>query len=87
MNPLSWKSKHLSAWALFSVVGALCGLAFAWLDSPWHALCRSSFSGEWANCARVLTLYLQYPSAYWPMMLYGALIPGVTFYAFQLARN
>jgi hypothetical protein len=87
MNPLSWKRTQLFAWALFCVAGALCGLGFAWLDSPFHALCRGSISGEWANCTRVLGMWLQYPSVYWPMMLYGALAPGLIFYGVQIARR
>ena len=87
MNPLSWNRKHFAAWLLFCIAGAFCGLGFAWLDSPFHALCSHSVSGEWANCTHVFGLWLGYPSVYWPMMLYGALIPGVVFYAIQLART
>jgi hypothetical protein len=87
MNPLTWKKNHIAAWLVFCAAGALCGLAFAWIDSPFHALCKASFSGEWANCAHVLLLWLQYPAAYWPMMIYGALVPGLAYYGFQLARG
>ena len=87
MNPLSWKRNHLVAGVLFCLAGALCGLGFAWLDSPFHSLCRGSISGDWANCTYALSLWLGYPSVYWPMMVYGALIPGVVFYAVQLARS
>jgi hypothetical protein len=87
INPLSWKRNHLAALLAFCVAGALGGLAFSWFDSPFYALCRSSISGEWSNCARVLLLWLPYPEAYWPMMVYGALVPGLIFYGLQLARH
>jgi hypothetical protein len=87
MNPFTWDRRHLAAWLAFCVAGALCGLGFAWLESPFHALCSGAISGEWANCSQIFLMWLQYPSAYWPMMLYGALVTGVIFYGVQLARR
>lgn len=87
MNPLGWERNHLAALVAFCLAGAACGLIFARLDSPFHSLCSSSLSGEWANCSRVLIMWLQYPSAYWPMVSCGALIPGLIYYGFQLARR
>jgi hypothetical protein len=51
-----------------------------------HALCSGAISGERANCSQILLMWLQYPPAYWPMMLYGALVSGMIFYG-QLARR
>jgi hypothetical protein len=87
MNPLRWKREHLIAWVLFCVVGAMVGLLFAWLQDPFYGICQSSFSGEWANCARVFLEWLPHPMLYWPMVAFGVLIPGVTFYAVQLLRT
>jgi hypothetical protein len=87
MNPFTWDRRHLAAWLAFCVAGALCGLGFAWLESPFRAICSGAISGEWANCSQIFLMWLQYPSAYWPMMLYGALVTGVTYYGVQLARR
>jgi hypothetical protein len=87
MNPLHWKRDDIAALIVFCAVGALGGLAFAWLDSPMHSLCQHSISGEWSNCTRVLLMWLQHPSIYWSAMLSGALVPGLAFYGFQLGRG
>jgi hypothetical protein len=87
MNPLRWKREHVVAWILVCVVGALIGLLFAWLQDPFYQLCHTSISGQWANCSRVFLGWLAHVTLYWPMVTFGVLIPGVAFYAFQLARK
>jgi hypothetical protein len=49
MNPFAWDRRQLAAWPAFCVAGALCGLGFAWLESPFHALCSGAISGEFAD--------------------------------------
>jgi cell division protein FtsX len=87
MNPLRWKREHLVAGILFCVVGAMIGMLVAWFQSPFYQLCHTSISGEWANCTRVFLEWSPHWPLYWPMVLFGVLIPGMTFYAVQLLRN
>jgi hypothetical protein len=87
MNPLSWRREHRISWLAFSVAGALIGVLLAWLDSPYRRLCQSTISGERADCAQMLSLWLTHPSQYWQMAALCAVIPAVAFYGFQLMRR
>jgi hypothetical protein len=79
MNPLRWRREHLVAWALFCMVGAMIGLLVAWFTSPFYTLCSHTLS---SRC--VLFMWLPFVELYWPMVLFGVLIPGLTFYAVRL---
>jgi hypothetical protein len=79
--------KHFAAWLVFSMTGATLGLAFAWLDSPFHALCTHSVSGEWSDCSRVFRMWLSYPSAWLPFAALGAVVIGLIYCAVRLVRG
>jgi hypothetical protein len=84
MNPLRWKREHQVAWFVICLIGAIVGLLFAWFQSPFYYISRASLSGEWANSTRVFLNWLPYVELYWPWPMFGAIIPGLAFYAFQL---
>jgi hypothetical protein len=86
MNPLRWKPEHQLAWLLICVIGGAVGLLFSWFQSPFYRISASSMSGEWANPARVFFVWLPNIGLYWPWPLFGAVIPGLAFYVFQLLR-
>jgi hypothetical protein len=52
MNPLDLKRQHQVAGIAFCVVGAIAGIFFAWLDSPFRQLSSHSVSGQWASKRR-----------------------------------
>ncbi len=84
MNPLRWKLEHRVAWLLICLIGAMFGVIFAWFQSPFYQISRSSLSGEWANSARVFLIWLPNVGLYWPWPILGATIPGLGFYVFEL---
>jgi hypothetical protein len=53
MNPLWWTLEHQVAWFLICLIGAILGLLFAWFQSPFYQISRSSLSGEWSNSTYV----------------------------------
>jgi hypothetical protein len=87
MNPLRWDRRRQLAWGLLMLVGALAGLARAWVESPLYRLSVSSLSGEWANTPRVFLTWLPNIDLYWPWPAFGVLVCGLSFYAFMLIRK
>jgi len=83
LNPLAWYREHQLAGLAFCGAGALCGLIWAWIDSPFYRICHSP--GGFADCGHMLELWLTYPSQYWVMTLVGAMVPGLLFAGFLLA--
>jgi len=78
MNPLHWKREHQHAWIVISVTGAIAGLLFGFIHSPFFAILQTwSAFGAW----------LSFPGSYWLWPTLGFLITGVTFYAVQLLRH
>jgi hypothetical protein len=45
MNPLDWKRQHQIAAIAFCAVGAIAGILFAWMVSPFRQLSSHSVSG------------------------------------------
>jgi hypothetical protein len=87
VNPLTWSRQHQVAGASFCAVGAIAGVFFAWLDSPFRQLSSHSLSGEWSNAADVFLLWLSHVGFYWPWPLMGAWVAGLAFYGFQVFRR
>jgi protein-S-isoprenylcysteine O-methyltransferase Ste14 len=80
--------RHLEvAGVAFCAVGAIAGIFFAWIDSPFRQLSSHSVSGEWANTTNVFLLWLSHVGLYWPWSLMGACAAGLAFYGVQLARH
>lgn len=84
MNPLAWRREQQVAGLLFSGAGALCGLLYAWIDSPFYRICHAP--GGFANCSKMLGTWLGYPSQYWLFVAIGALIPGMIFYGLRILK-
>jgi hypothetical protein len=87
MNPLTWSKEHRLAVICFGSLGALLGIGLAWLDSPFHHVCRTTISGEFSNCSQIFMLWLRYPSQYWLSALVGAAILGLGYYSVRLAQG
>jgi len=83
LNPLTSCREHQLAGLAFCAAGALCGLMWAWVDSPFYRICHSP--GGFADCGHMLVVWLTYPSQYWLMVLIGAMAPGLLFAGFLLA--
>jgi hypothetical protein len=49
VNPVRWKRQNLVAGFTFCAVGAIAGVFFAWLDSPFRIATSHALSGEWAD--------------------------------------
>jgi hypothetical protein len=79
--------RYQVAGGMVVLVGALIGLAAAWVESPLYRLSISSMSGEWANTPRVFLMWLPHIDRYWPWPTFGALICGLSFYALMLIRK
>jgi hypothetical protein len=87
MNPLDWKRQHQVAGIAFCAAGAIAGIFFAWIDSPYRQLSLHSVSGEWANATNVFLLWLSHLGLYWPWPLMGACAAGLAFYGVQLTKH
>jgi hypothetical protein len=87
MNPLAWNHQHQVAGVAFCTVGAIVGVFFAWLDSPFRQMSSHSVSGEWSNATNVFLLWLSHIGLYWPWPLMGACAAGLAFYGLQLIRD
>ena len=83
MNPLDWKRQHQVAGLAFCAVGAIAGIFFAWMDSPFRQLSSHSM----ANASNVFLLWLSHVDSYWPWPLMGACFTGLAFYGLQLTRR
>jgi hypothetical protein len=86
MNPLHWKRQQQVAAIAFCAAGAIAGVFFAWLDSPFRQISSHSVSGEWANTANVFLHWLSHIGLYWPWPMMGACAAGLAFYGAHLSR-
>ena len=77
MNPLRWKREHQISCFIFCLIGAFCGLFFSWRASDYISRSGSDYTNffHWVQDGQ-----------YWPWPLFGALIPGLLFYAIKLLR-
>ena len=87
MNPLDWKRQHRVAGIAFCAVGAIAGILFAWMDSPFRQLSSHSISGVWADTTGVFLLWLSHVDLYWQWPVIGACVAGLAFYGLQLSRR
>jgi hypothetical protein len=86
MNPFRWTREQQLAAGAACLVGALAGVFFAWMESPFRTISVHSLSGEWSDYTEVFLTWLRV-GHYWPWPLLGAAIAGLTVYAIQLLRN
>lgn len=77
MNPLTWKTVHLAAWAVAIVAGAAAGVIVGWLTTPFSR-------GQGDNTGAMLVAWLHYPVAWWPFAAVGAVTAGMAYYATDL---
>jgi hypothetical protein len=77
LNPLYWKKEHLIIWAALILAGAVAGVIFGWLVSPFSR-------GQGANMGAMLVAYLHYPASYWPWSAAGAALAGGAYYSADL---
>jgi len=67
MNPLHWKRERQHAWIVISLTGAIAGLLFGFIHSPFFAILQAwPAFGAW----------LSFPGSYWPWPTFGFLITG-----------
>jgi len=83
MNPLKWSRQHQIAGVLASLMGALVGLLFAWLESPFRRMSLQSLSGEWADYSGVFLLWVK-NGLYQPWPILGAIVSALMFYFWRL---
>jgi hypothetical protein len=79
MNPLKWKWQHLVTWAALIIAGALVGMLFAWLVSPF-----SHLQVQGADRHTMFAAFLHYPWTYWPYIAAGAVAAGLAYYSADL---
>lgn len=77
MNPFGWKREHQLAWGIVTLLGAIVGLLLGWMWSPFS-------HGQGAQIGGFFVTWLQYPDAYWPWVVFGAVIAILVFYAWRL---
>lgn len=87
MNPLAWKREFQVAAAISGVAGAIAGIFFAWMESPFRLIANSQISGEWGNSPEVFLQWLAHPHLYWVWPLFGGAFAILAFYAFALVTN
>jgi hypothetical protein len=68
MNPLRWNFEHQIAAIIICLIGAICGLFFAWMESAAHSQAISNLSGEWSDYSGVFLMWVEY-GHYWPWPL------------------
>jgi hypothetical protein len=74
---LTWKRAHQIAWVITMLAGGCVGMILGWFASP--------FSHMWrADAGTMFLAWLHYPMTYWPWVLGGAIIGGLTYYAGDL---
>ena len=78
MNPLHWKREHRHAWVVISLTGAIAGLLFGFIHSPFFTILQT-----W----QAFAAWLAFPKSYWPWPVFGFLVTGATFSAVQLFRR
>jgi hypothetical protein len=77
MNPLHWERQHLVAWGVITILGALVGMLFGWLLSPFSRV-------QEVDVGTFFIAWLHYPVAYWPWLAFGAIFAALAFYAGNL---
>jgi hypothetical protein len=87
MNPIRWKREEQVAGLAFCVVGAIAGIFFAWMDSPFRVASSHALSGEWADAPNIFLLWLSHAGLYWPWPLFGALGAALAYYGSHLVRS
>jgi hypothetical protein len=86
MNPIRWKRQDQVAGLAFCAVGAMAGIFFAWLDSPFRIASSRALSGEWADAPNIFLLWLSHASLYWSSPLLGAFGAALAFYGVCLSK-
>jgi hypothetical protein len=77
MNPFHWTMRHRSAWMIVSSTGAVAGVLFDYIPSPFL------FAAEgW----RLFEAWLWSPEIYWTWAISGFFPTAVLFYVAQLGR-
>ena len=78
MNPYYWTTQHRMAWFIVSVTGAVAGVLFAYIQSPFFFAPQG-----WP----VFEAWLWSPRIYWVWLISGFLVTALLFYLAQLART
>jgi hypothetical protein len=86
MNLLRWTRHEQLAAGVLCIIGALCGIFFAWTESPFRKLSANSLSGEWSDYTGVFLIWLRH-GHYWPWPVMGAVVAGLVGYVIQLLRE
>jgi hypothetical protein len=77
MNPFRWTLQHRITWLIMSVTGAVAGVLFAYIHSPFFLAPRG-----W----RVFEAWLWTPEDYWVWAISGLFVTALVFYLAQLGR-
>jgi hypothetical protein len=77
MNPFHWTHQHRAAWLIISLTGAIAGLLFDYIQSPFFFA-----PGGWL----VFETWLQRPGIYWDWAISGFFVTALLFYLAQLGR-
>lgn len=78
MNPARWHREVQIAWFVTWIIGAIVGMIFAWLQTPFH---------EAPQASRLFLLWLPNVALYWPWSVIGAILAGLSFYVVRLLRT
>jgi hypothetical protein len=78
MNPFDWKPEHRHAWVVISLTGAVAGLLFGFIHSPFFTILQT-----W----QAFAAWLSFPGSNWPWPVFGFLVTGAMFYGVQLLRR
>lgn len=83
LNPFRWDTRRKLAGLLFTSLGALAGIFFAWLESPFRAFSSQTL---WVDSTAVFFTWLSRWHLYWPWLACGGLAAAIGFYAVELSR-
>jgi hypothetical protein len=86
INPFNWSLNHQFAGAIVCVLGAIGGILFAWMESPFRQVAMANLSGEWSDYTSVFLTWLRF-GRYWVWPVLGAVIAGLAVYSVQLLRT
>jgi hypothetical protein len=78
MNPFYWTLQHRMAWLIVSVAGAVAGILFAYIQSPFFFAPQG-----W----QVIEAWLGSPGIYWVWPISGFFVTALLFYLAQLPRT
>ena len=78
MNPFCWTLQHRMAWLIVSVAGAISGVLFAYIRSPFFFAPQG-----W----QVFEAWLLSPGIYWVWPISGFFVTALVFYLAQLVRT